>query len=229
MERKCGRVYPNGIGKARLYEIFLSYRDFGCTADEYLFDLTIVRNGEATGEEHCYWREDEYGRLFVDGVSLVDDTKALLIKEDSFELISVAHKVFISYAKEDVSYAKRLYQILKRNGASPWLDEEDLVPGQRWEIEIEAQIYDADYFIALLSSRSVAKRGYVQREIRHALDVLDRIPEKNIYLIPARLDNCEPSHKALQNIQWVDLFPEWNGGLRKVFRAMNLVTAQGSN
>ena len=31
-------------------------------------------------------------------------------------------KIFISYAKEDVDIAKRLYHDLKNKGLSPWLD-----------------------------------------------------------------------------------------------------------
>lgn len=225
MRRESGKVYPNGVGKARLYEIFLSYRDFSCTPQDYLYELSVVRKAEENGEQQCHWYEDENGRRFVDGLILADHRKVVSITDNGFELIVVTHKVFISYAKEDIEHARTLYAALKARGADAWLDEEDLTPGQRWEIEIEAQIYESDYFIALLSSRSVAKRGYVQREIRHALDVLQRIPEKDIFLIPARIDLCEPSHRALRNIQWVDLFPDWDRGLRKILKALNLRSA----
>jgi hypothetical protein len=225
MKRRRGKHYPNGITKSRLYEVFLSFRDFGCTADVYLLDLSLIRQEEAVGRKHCFWYEDDNGRQFVDNLSLINNSYVLLITDDGFKFITMSDKIFISYAKEDADYARKLYRELKDAGASPWLDEEDLFPGKRWEIEIEAQISESDYFIALISSRSVAKRGYVQREIRYALDVLDRIPEKEIYLIPARLDKCEPSHRRLQNIHWVDLYPDWEKGLRKILKSLQLSLA----
>jgi len=39
-------------------------------------------------------------------------------------------KVFISYAREDVEMARKLYDDLKNAGVSPWMDEEDLLPSQ---------------------------------------------------------------------------------------------------
>jgi len=39
-------------------------------------------------------------------------------------------------------------------------------------------------------------------------------------LIPARLDECESSHRALLQIQWVDLFPDWDEGMRKIRLAL---------
>ena len=41
-----------------------------------------------------------------------------------------------------------------------------------------------------LSVDSVTKEGYLQKEIRQALDVANEKPEGSIFLIPARLDNC---------------------------------------
>jgi hypothetical protein len=49
-------------------------------------------------------------------------------------------KVFISYAREDVGPARRLFNSLTEAGAEPWLDVENLLPGQHWELEIEKAI-----------------------------------------------------------------------------------------
>jgi hypothetical protein len=85
--------------------------------------------------------------------------------------------VFISYAREDNAPAERLYDALKLRGAVPWIDSRDLVAGENWKRAITLEIRRADYFIALLSSRSVNKRGYVQKELREALAILDEVPE----------------------------------------------------
>ncbi len=94
------------------------------------------------------------------------------------------------------------------------------MPGQRWESMIEQAIRESHYFLALMSSRSSAKRGYVQKEIRRALDLLEQVPDNDIFLITARLDQCEPTHNALRRVQWVDLFPNWEVGVERIIRAL---------
>src|SRR3990172_6742848 len=125
-------------------------------------------------------------------------------------------KVFISYAREDLPAARRLFGDLAAIGVQPWLDQECLLPVQHWEREIHTALRGADFAVVLLSTRQVEKRGYVQREIRKALDILDEVPDKQIFLIPARLDDCRPQHERLSNLQWVDLFPSWDQGVRRI-------------
>jgi len=129
-------------------------------------------------------------------------------------------RIFISYAKEDIESAKRMLRDLNNAQYEPWLDCENLMPGQRWEVEIEEAIRKSDFFIALVSTRSSAKRGYVQKELSRALDVLEQVPQRDIFLIPARLEDCELPHSALRGVQWVDLFPSWNEGIERIFRAL---------
>jgi len=56
-----------------------------------------------------------------------------------------------------------------------------------------------------LSNNSINKEGYVQKEIRLALDAADEKPEETIFLIPARLEDCKVPSR-LGKYQWVDLF-----------------------
>jgi hypothetical protein len=72
----------------------------------------------------------------------------------------------------------------------------------------------------LLSRRSVSKSGFVQREITEALDMLKQFPPDRIFLIPARLEECRPKHSELEEIQWVDLFPQWDVGFEEVRQAI---------
>jgi hypothetical protein len=46
--------------------------------------------------------------------------------------------------------------------------------------------------VAILSKNSVGKRGSVQKELKQALDVLDEFPENEVFLIPARISECDP-------------------------------------
>jgi len=129
--------------------------------------------------------------------------------------------VFISYAKEDILVARKLYAALKSVGAQPWLDEECLFPGQKWESEIQNAIKRADYFIALLSTHSLNKKGYVQKELKRGLSVYEELPDSKIFLIPARVDECNPEHTQLREIQWVDLFPNFDEGLFKILSVIS--------
>jgi len=131
-------------------------------------------------------------------------------------MAETAVKVFISYAREDCSIAKRLYYELQHAGAKPWLDTEDLLPSQPWKIEVKRAIEECTYFLALLSSHSVSKRGFVQSELKQALEILDEFPESDVFIIPVRVDECSPSHRRLRALHWVDLFPSFEDGLRKI-------------
>jgi|GEM_PF-838217 len=128
--------------------------------------------------------------------------------------------IFISYAKEDVATARWLFNELKGAGLEPWLDEVSLGPGERWAVAIRKAIRDSRFFLALLSSRSTTKRGYVQREIRQALKVLDEFPDDQVYVIPIRLDQCVPTHEQLKRLQWLDLFPDRTAALGKLLRRL---------
>jgi len=68
-------------------------------------------------------------------------------------------KIFLSYAREDMGMAKQLYNDLKRYGLDVWLDTESLLPGDRWKDKIRDAIENSNYFIALLSTRSVQEVG----------------------------------------------------------------------
>lgn len=134
-------------------------------------------------------------------------------------------RVFVSYARENQDSARRLYRDLLSSGVDAWLDCEKLLPGQRWEQEIERAIRQSDYFVLLLSPQAVEKRGYIQKEIRRALDVLAEVPESQVFLIPARLNECQPTHPQLRELQWVDLFPRWEPGLARILEVFAFARA----
>jgi TIR domain len=225
MEYYRDHKYPNGWTKSRLYDVRLTYRDFGISVGDYELNLEMVRIDEKTGVKNCAWFRDIDGRLVVADLLFEDHNLRLVITEQGFEFFQKPKerrtvKIFISYAREDLDLAKRMFDELTNAGFKPWFDKECLLPGQRWEVGIEQAIRSSNYFIALLSSNSVAKRGFVQKEIRRALNVLEQMPESDIFLIPARLDECHPSHSALEELNWVDMFPDWEKGVEKIIRVI---------
>ena len=130
----------------------------------------------------------------------------------------MTNRVFISYAKEDKHSADRLYRELRQAGVKPWIDSVDLIVGQPWENTIRKAIHDSDYFLALVSSRSVKKRGFVQKEIRHALEIAKEYPEDKIYILVLRLDDCEPPFEDLRRLHWMD-FTSYEDALADLLRA----------
>ncbi len=114
--------------------------------------------------------------------------------------------VFLSYASEDKKLVLELYDSLKSNDwIDPWFDKVKLLPGQDWESRIEVALEKADVIIICLSNQSVSNEGFLQKEIRYALNIALEKPEDTIFLIPLRLDES-PVPRRLRTIHWVDFF-----------------------
>jgi len=126
--------------------------------------------------------------------------------------------VFICYAREDLSTAKRLYDDLERAGVAVWLDKKKLVVGQNWKFEVKKAMQRSRYILTLLSSHSVSKSGYVQKELLEALEMLAHLPPDRILIIPVRLDDCEPTHEQLRDLHWLDLFESYDEGLQQILQ-----------
>ncbi|HKP54954.1 MAG TPA: toll/interleukin-1 receptor domain-containing protein [Chloroflexia bacterium] len=134
-------------------------------------------------------------------------------------------RVFLCHASEDKPTVRDVYFRVRAAGFSVWLDEEDLLPGQDWRVEIPRAVKHSDVVLVCLSKRAVTKAGYVQKELGSALDIAEEQPEGTIYLIPVRLEECEVPNR-LEQWQRVDLFSlgsqsgySWQG-YRKLFRAL---------
>jgi hypothetical protein len=112
--------------------------------------------------------------------------------------------VFLCHSSSDKASVRNLFNKLKDDGFQPWLDEVSLLPGQDWDLEIRRAVHNCDVVIICLSTSSATKEGYIQKEIKIALDIADEKPQDIIFLIPLRLEECEPPIK-MQKWQWVDL------------------------
>ena len=111
--------------------------------------------------------------------------------------------VFLCHASEDKPAVRDYAARLAEAGFTTWLDEEALLPGQDWDVEIRKAIERSGAVIVFLSART-QKRGYIQKEIARVLDESDRQSEGTIFLIPAKLEPCEVPDR-LSRWQWVDL------------------------
>jgi ribosome biogenesis GTPase A len=113
--------------------------------------------------------------------------------------------VFLCHASQDKERVRELYGRLSNDGLNPWLDEKSLLPGQDWNLEIRNAIRNAHAVIVCLSNNSINKVGYIQKELKFALDVADEQPDGVVFLIPARLEECTVPQR-LSHLQYADLF-----------------------
>jgi len=128
-------------------------------------------------------------------------------------------RAFLCHASSDKRAVRKLYQRLVSDGIDAWLDKEKLIPGQNWQIEISKAVYSSDVVIVCLSSRSVNKEGFVQKEIQFALDKAGEKPDGTIFIVPARLENCDVPER-LRKFHWVDLFS--NDGYGRLIKALQI-------
>lgn len=126
-------------------------------------------------------------------------------------------KVFLCHASSDAVVVRDLYRRLVRDGVDAWLDKESLLPGQDWELEIRRAVRNADIVVICLSRR-FNLAGFRQKEVRLALDTALEQPEGEIFIIPARLEECD-TLESLSKFQWVDLFEE--SGYRRLMLAFH--------
>lgn len=124
--------------------------------------------------------------------------------------------VFIAYVEEDLRLARKLYREFEQRGFRPWLDKKKLMPGQNWPRAIEAAIQISDFFVACFSRRAASKRGSFHSELRYALNCAAKVPLDEIFLVPVRLDDCVVPRRISKQVQYVDLFPDWDAGVKKV-------------
>jgi adenylate cyclase len=131
-------------------------------------------------------------------------------------------KAFLCHASEDKPLVTDLYHKLRSDGIDAWLDKQDIQPGEEWAMAIPRAVRASHVVLVCVSSRSVGKEGYLQKEIKHVLDVADEKLEDAIFLIPIRLEECRIPQR-LSRWQWVDLFE--GDGYDKLIRSLRARSA----
>jgi proteasome lid subunit RPN8/RPN11 len=129
----------------------------------------------------------------------------------------VGIRAFLCHASEDKQQVRTLYHRLRAADVTAWFDEEDLLPGAEWESTIARAVRQSDVVLVCLSSKSTTKSGYVQRELRFALDVAEEKPEGALFIVPIRLQPCDVPER-LRRWQWLNYYEE--GSFERLLRAL---------
>src|ERR1017187_1413735 len=160
-------------------------------------------------DNHCWWDIDYVGLVIEASVPEATPDMSLPARRP---------RAFLCHGSEDKNAVRTLYSRLLNDGQNPWLDEEDILPGEDWGLAIQEAIRTSRFVLVCLSHKSVSKTGYVQREIALALDRADEQPQGRIYVIPVRLEPCDVPQR-LGRWQYVDLFEEQ--GYQRLLTALN--------
>jgi len=127
-------------------------------------------------------------------------------------------KVFLCHAHADRDSVRGLYTRLTKDGVDAWLDKENLLPGQDWELEIRKAVRETDLVIVCLS-KQFNQAGFRQKEVRLALDTAMEKSDGEIFIVPARLEECD-TLESLRRWHWVDLFED--NGYKKLTQTLSL-------
>ena len=104
-------------------------------------------------------------------------------------------RIFISYSRKDIDFARRLAGDLEKAGYDVWWDISDLRGGDDWVRDIPAAIEASDFFIVVLTPNSVVSE-WVSKEYTEALILRKKI-------IPIMLRRTSVPF-ALNTINYVD-------------------------
>src|SRR5664280_772073 len=128
-------------------------------------------------------------------------------------LATEAQTAFFSYSRDDSEFALRLAEDLKAAGASVWLDQLDITPGERWDRAIGDALSNCPRLLAILSPASVNSTT-VMDEVSFAL-------KKQKAVIPVFYRDCEIPFR-LDRVQYVDLRADYARGLKILLRTLGV-------
>jgi WD40 repeat protein len=126
--------------------------------------------------------------------------------------------VFISYAREDREFARRLVPALEQSGRTSWIDWEGIEPSDDWWRSVQEAIDGADAILFLASPDSLASE-VCGREIGHGAERNKRL----IALVCRDIEGLSVP-EAIAGVNWISLRPEddWDEGVARLERALAL-------
>src|SRR5262245_3314838 len=109
-------------------------------------------------------------------------------------------RVFISHSTADRAFVEHeIVQVLDRHGIDRWYCQDDIQSAADWEEKIRRGLELCDWFLVVMSPRSLASR-WVRAEVHWALD------ERPDRIVPVLFEECawQDLHLLLRCVQHVD-------------------------
>ncbi len=125
----------------------------------------------------------------------------------------------------DAQIVGQIVRFLNVAGFDTWFDLHELLPGQDWRFVIEREIAKARLLILCLSSSSVDRTGFFQKELRLALEQAELRPRGEVFILPIRLNPC-PTPADITRWQVLDMFTK--EATHKLLEAIQNATGDGA-
>jgi hypothetical protein len=113
----------------------------------------------------------------------------------------MARDVFLSYSVKDKVVADAIVARLEAESVTCWVAPRDVVPGADWGESIINAI-ESSRIMILIFSKSANESPQIKREVERAVN-------KEVYIIPFRVDDIAPAKKLeyfISTSQWMDAF-----------------------
>jgi hypothetical protein len=124
-------------------------------------------------------------------------------------------ELFFSHAHDDAEFAMRVVTALREHGIRVWYAPHEILGAQQWHDEIGSALARCDWFVVLLSPRSVQSK-WVKLELLYALRS-DRYDDR---ILPLLMEDCDIDMLSwtLGGLQNVDFRSDFETACRELMR-----------
>jgi hypothetical protein len=120
---------------------------------------------------------------------------------------------FFSYSRQDSEFVLKLAKELRAVGVNLWVDQLDIIAGERWDQTVEKALRACGGMIAVLSPESLASNN-VMDEVSFAL-------ERGKLILPVLVRTCEIPFRLLR-VQRADFTVNYDMGYSQLLRALRI-------
>ena len=120
--------------------------------------------------------------------------------------------IFLSYSRADKDFALKLAQDLRIAGASLWVDQLDIEPGQPWDRSVEQALKQSPILLVIISSASIQSENVLD-EIGFAIDTKKRI-------VPILHEKCDLPFR-IRRLQYVDFTQGYDQGMARCLAVLS--------
>ena len=139
--------------------------------------------------------------------------------------------IFLSYCRENAAKVSLLRDALIQAGEPVWWDQ-DILPGQDWQLEIKKAMKEAYAVVSCLSLETQQRfQSGVYPELRDAIKQLRQMDAGSMFLYPVRLSQCElpkleiDDTRSFSDLQYLDIFgPDKAQAIQKLVAALQQAT-----
>ena len=127
-------------------------------------------------------------------------------------------RVFISHATKDRDFVeKEIISLLQRHGIQTWYSKDDIHTAAHWEQTIRLGLESCDWFLVVLTPRSVTSQ-WVQAEVHWAFE------ERKDRFVPVLAEDCEwrKIHLMMRTIQFVDFRQVCSEAQRRLLKCWDI-------